>query len=114
MNAILLTIVATVLFALGAAAQHDAHPSAPPSTQADPVKPAMSGGMMAEHGMMMKHHEAEKLVDDLQKSFAAIQAEKDPAALKVKLAAHGALLNELKAKLQGMMDDKAAMKEMMG
>jgi hypothetical protein len=106
MNAFLLTIVATILLAIGAAAQNP-DSQALPSPGRTTAKPGMSSGMMAGiDGMMMKHQEAEKLADDLLKSFAAIQAEKDPAALKVKLEAHGALLKELQAKLRGMMDDK--------
>src|SRR5712692_7396201 len=41
-----------------------------------------------------------KLVDQLLKSFAAIEAEKDPAPLQQKLAEHGSLLKELQTKGQ--------------
>jgi len=54
----------------------------------------MMGQMMADRA------EIGKLVDELAKSFAAIEAEKDPAALKAKLAKHGKLLKELQAKVQ--------------
>jgi hypothetical protein len=59
----------------------------------------MSGDMMTQMPkMMMGQTETGKLVDQLVKSFTAIEAEKDPAALKGKLAEHGALLKELQTK----------------
>jgi len=51
-------------------------------------------------GMAMNQNETAKLVDQLVNSLAAIEAEKNPKARKEKLAAHGALLKELQAKLQ--------------
>lgn len=63
--------------------------------------------MSQMHPMMMGQTETAKLVDELQKSLAAIEAEKDPGALKAKLAEHGELLKQLQAKIQGqsrMMD----------
>jgi hypothetical protein len=80
----------------GAAAQHEGHTMpATDKSAAAPVKDEMKGGMMAEHA------EAAKLADQLVNSFAAIENETDPAALKAKLAEHGKLLKELQAKLQG-------------
>jgi hypothetical protein len=59
----------------------------------------MSGGM----AMMAQHQETAKLIDQLVASFAAIDAEKDPAVLKGKLAEHGTLLKQLQAKSQESM-----------
>lgn len=83
----------------GAVAQHEGH-GAPPADKsaAQPTNDAkheMKGGMMAEHA------EAAKLADQLVAGFAAIENEKDPAALQAKLAEHGKLLKDLQAKLQG-------------
>ena len=75
--------------------------------------------------MMAEHAEAAKLVDQLMNGFTAIESEKDPAALKEKLAEHGKLLKELQTKLQGqsqmmeqmhgkMMDGKMMGGKMMG
>ena len=86
----------------GAAAQHEGHTMpAPDKAAAAPAKDEMKGGMMAEHA------EAAKLADQLVNGFAAIENEKDPAALKEKLAEHGRLLKELQGKLKAqsqMMD----------
>ena len=41
-----------------------------------------------------------KLLDEILKSFDAIQAEKTVEGMKEKLAAHGFLLQELQAKIQ--------------
>ncbi|MEO8100188.1 MAG: twin-arginine translocation signal domain-containing protein [Acidobacteriota bacterium] len=72
----------------------------------------------AEMGMMKQHEETTKLVDQLAKSFAAIEAEKNPAELQKKIAAHGVVLKELQAVTQGhgkMMDEmKAKMATKMG
>ena len=54
----------------------------------------MMGQMMADRA------EITKLIEELAKSFAAIESEQDPAALKAKLAEHGKLLKELQAKVQ--------------
>lgn len=61
--------------------------------------------------MMKGQQETAKLVEQLAQSFAAIEAEKDPATLAQKLAAHGALLKELQTKTQAhgkMMDEMKA------
>jgi hypothetical protein len=88
------------LFVGAAAAQHDQHQAEPGA----PPEKAGAGGthmMMAQMPHMMAgHDEIVKLAEKLQNSFAAIEAEKDPAALKAKLDEHGALLKELRVKLQ--------------
>ena len=50
--------------------------------------------------MMVGQNETGKLVGQLVKSFAAIEAEKAPAALKTKLVEHGSLLTDLQTKIQ--------------
>lgn len=105
------------LFIVGASAQHEEHhkdQAAPPATQADSAKPGMAGGMMSHMQMMNAEQETAKLTDELLKSFAAIQSEKDPAALKAKLEAHGALLKELQAKVQSHAHMMEMMHQMMG
>ncbi len=59
-------------------------------------------GQMADHmsEMMGGHREMAALVEKLAQSFAAVQAEKEPAALAKKLAAHGELVKELQTKVQ--------------
>jgi hypothetical protein len=62
----------------------------------------MTGQMMGQMGQMMTTRaELAKVTDQLVNGFAAIENEKDPAALKQKLAEHGKLLKELQTKLQG-------------
>jgi len=97
---ILLAGAAVTIFAVGAAAQHEGHHSdaaAPPAKAAasDTQKPC---GMMAQKEQAAA--ETSNLADQLLKSYEAIQAEKDPAALKQKLAEHGTLLKELQSKVQ--------------
>jgi hypothetical protein len=60
-------------------------------------------GMMMSHmnGMMEGHGDAAKIVDQLQKNVAAMQAEKKSGAMKEKLAAQAALLKDLQARLDG-------------
>ena len=71
---VLITITATVLFAQNMPTQHEQ--------------------------MMSQHEEMGKLIDQLVKSFSALENEKDPALLKKDLAEHGALLKELQSKFQ--------------
>jgi hypothetical protein len=68
-------------------------------------------GMMAE---MQGQQETARLVDRLLASLAAIETEKDPAALKEKLAAHRALLKELQAKVEAESGRMEKMHQMMG
>jgi hypothetical protein len=56
----------------------------------------MGGGMMGMMGQMTSHHQQmTTLMAKLMDSMAAIQNEKDPAALKAKLADHAALLKQM-------------------
>jgi hypothetical protein len=63
--------------------------------------------------MMMGQNDTAKLVDQLTKSFAAIEAEKNPTARKKKLAAFGVLLKELQAKVQAQSHMMDMMQHMM-
>ena len=62
----------------------------------------------------MGQNETGKLVEQLLQNLAAIEAEKDPAALKTKLAEHGALLKEFQAKVQHQGHMMEMMQHMMG
>jgi hypothetical protein len=111
--------VATGLFVTGAVAQHEEHhdQAAPPAGKADTGKMGgmMSGNMMTQMPkMMMGQTETGKLVDQLAQSFIAIEAEKDPAALKAKFAEHDALLKELQTKVQAQSHMMDMMQHMMG
>src|ERR1019366_7677604 len=69
----------------------------------------MSQDMMTQHQKMMtQHEEMGNLIDQLLKSFSALEHEKDPVLLKKELAEHAALLKELQSKFQ----QNSAMMEM--
>ena len=60
----------------------------------------MGGGMMGMTGQMTTHHQQmSTLMNKLVESMAAIQNEKDPEALKSKLAEHQALLNQMRSQM---------------
>ena len=62
----------------------------------------MGGGMMGMMGQMTSHHEQmNTLMNELMQSMSAIQNEKDPEALKSKLAQHEALLNQMRGQMMG-------------
>jgi hypothetical protein len=112
---LLAIVIGTGLLVTGAAAQHEDHHGTPPATAGDNAgagKGGMSGGMMSG-GMMSGQAETRKLVDQLAASLAAIETEKDPAALKTKLAEHGALLKQLQAKVQAQSQMMDMMQHMM-
>ena len=70
---------------------------------------------MMSGGMMMGQTETGELVEQLLKSFAAIiEAEKNPVALKEKLAEHSSLLKELQARVQTQSHMMDMMQRMMG
>jgi hypothetical protein len=70
----------------------------------------MGGGMMGNMGQMTTHHQQmSTLMSKLMDSMAAIQNEKDPAALQSKLAEHRALLDQMR----GQMMQQGKMMEMM-
>lgn len=105
--------VATGLFVTGAVAQHEEHHQDQAAPPADKIDTAKTGGMMSGN-MMMGQNETGKLVEQLMRSFAAIEAEKDPAALREKLAEHGALLKDLQTKVQTQSHMMDMMQHMMG
>jgi hypothetical protein len=112
--------IAMGLFVTSVVAQHEEHhkdQAAPPVDKTDTGKTGgtMSGNMMSQMPqMMMGQNETGKVIDQLMKSFAAIEAEKDPAALKEKLAEHGSLLKELQTKVQAQSHMMDMMQHMMG
>ena len=110
--------VATGLFVTGAVAQHEEHhqdSAVPPADKAGKNGGMMSGDMMSQMPqMMIGQSETAKLVDLLTKSFAVIEAEKDRAKLKDKLAEHGSLLKELQMKVQAQSHMMELMQHMMG
>ncbi|HZT68227.1 MAG TPA: hypothetical protein VFC10_00555 [Terriglobia bacterium] len=110
--------LAAGLLVTGSAAQHEEHHQATqqPGTAAPPNEAkGMSGNAMSQMPMMMsKQNETAKLIDQLLESFAAIEAEKDPAELKKRLTAHGALLKELQTKAQAQSHMMDMMQHMMG
>jgi hypothetical protein len=60
----------------------------------------MGGGMTGMMGQMTAHHEQmSALMNKLMQSMAAIQSEKNPQALKSKLADHQALLDQMRSQM---------------
>ncbi len=60
------------------------------------------GGMMGMMGQMTAHHQQMLgLMNKLTQSMTAIQNEKDPEALKSKLAEHQKLLDEMRSQMMG-------------
>ena len=98
---ILSLLVVATLFIDGAIAQHEGHEIPQTAPAADKAPPC---GMMADHARVTR------LTDQLSSSFAAIENEKDPAALQTKLAAHGELLKQLHATVQGAANKMESMK----
>jgi hypothetical protein len=118
---LVVAITATVgLLVTGALAQHEEHHQDQAGPAAGKTEPGKMGGMMSGNmmsqmpKMMMSQNETGQLVDQLVKSFAAIEAEKDGAALKEKLAEHSALLKELQTKVQSQSRMMETMQHMMG
>ena len=79
---------------------------------------SMNEGMMGSMGMMGQmgnHHK--QMMDDMNKlmeSMSAIEAEKDPAALKQKFAAHRALLDQMRSRMMQQGEMMQRMQHMMG
>jgi hypothetical protein len=102
-------------FGVGAAAQHSHNHSQDSAQQAQSAQAQsnsgiMGGGMMGQQeagqgqgmmsgGMMSQmathHQQMSELMNKLMQSMAAIRSEKDPEALKSKLAEHQALLDQM-------------------
>ncbi len=97
-KAIVVSVLAAAL-SLFAAQSASAQQSQTNQNQSQPGM--MRGGMMGQnmmgtmHGMMGNQQQMFALMEKLMASLKAIQDEKDPAALKSKLAEHQALLNQM-------------------
>jgi len=100
---IAVSVLATALSAFAvesARAQHDEHHSQDQAAH-EQSKTGMMGGIAGQNmmGMMsqMKGHQQQmfRLMEKLMASMKGIQEEKDPAALRSKLAEHQALLNQM-------------------
>jgi len=104
---------AMLTFGVIAIAQQQGSSNQSQPSQSQPVQPSMMGGGMM--GQVGNHHQ--QMVDNMNKlmqRMSAIEAEKDPAALKSKLAAHRALLEQMRSQMMqqgGMMQQ---MQNMMG
>lgn len=91
-------LAASALFAATLTAQNDSKDKM--GQMKAQMKAKMQAKMKDKQGGMMDHHsEITQLVDKLAQSFAAVQAEKDPAQLAKKIAEHGAILKELQTKM---------------
>jgi hypothetical protein len=110
------------VYAGRAAAQHSHDHSADSTnqnqTKSDTASPGMKGqgmtggAMTGMMGQMMTHHKTMSgLMTKLMASMKAIEDEKDPAALKAKLAEHRALLGQMHTQ---MMQQGGRMKDMTG
>lgn len=124
---VLAIAAATGLLVTGAVAQHEEHhpdqAASPPASTADKTDSAKTGGMMSGEmmsqmmsqmpSMMKGQNETAQLVDRLTKSFAAIEAEKNPTARKKKSAAFGVSLKELQAEVQAQFHMMEMMQHMM-
>jgi superoxide dismutase len=111
---IMVVAAAVLTFGVVAVAQQQGSSNQPSQNQ--PVQPGMmGGGMMAMMGQMGTHHQ--QMVDNMNKlmqSMSAIEAEKDPAALKSKLAAHRALLEQMRSEMMQQAGMMRHMQNMMG
>jgi hypothetical protein len=104
-------LLAAVLFTfgIGSAAQRSAaDQSQQNQTAQDQTNSGMMGGGMMGQGqgmtgmmgqMTTHHQQMSGLMTKLMESMAAIQSEKDPEALKSKLAEHQALLNQMHSQM---------------
>lgn len=66
-----------------------------------PMGRRMMGGNMMMGQMTTRHQEMTQLMSKMMQSMTAINAEKDPAKLKVLLAEHTALLDQMHSKMMG-------------
>lgn len=92
---VILVLGLIALLATGTAAQHTQHHPEQTPPQQKAKSQAASGGMMARHAEMTK------LLDELSESLTALEAEKDPAIMKKKLAEHRVLIEQLQSKMKG-------------
>ncbi|MFM2124068.1 MAG: hypothetical protein RL328_519 [Acidobacteriota bacterium] len=93
-------LVATLTAQTGASQDKMGQMKAKMAQMKDKMKAKMETKMAESKSDEMSHHrEITQLVDKVAQTFAAVQAEKDPAALAQKLAAHEAAIKELQAKI---------------
>jgi hypothetical protein len=103
--------VATGLLVTAAMAQHEEHQTPPRPDKTDTGK---MGGMTSGMSQMMTgQSETAGLVDQLMKSFAAIETENDPTAVREKLAEHALLLTKLQTMVQAQSRRMDMMQNMM-
>jgi len=76
-----------------------------------PMGNMMGGGAGQMGEMMARHQQMMSNMNKLMQSMAAIEAEKDPAALKAKLAEHRAVLEQMRSQ---MTHQSEMMQQMMG
>ena len=86
-------LVALFLFSMAVAAQHPEHHPAQTTPKAE-SREDKPGAMMAQH------QEMEKLIDYLLHSLAAMEVERDPAAITSNLANHRSLLEQLQSRVK--------------
>jgi hypothetical protein len=88
------------MFVIGGAAQKSQQNSQDQTTQSQSNPGMMGGGMMGMMGQMTTHHQQmSALMNKMIESMTAIQNEKDPEALKSKLAEHQALMNQMRSQM---------------
>jgi ElaB/YqjD/DUF883 family membrane-anchored ribosome-binding protein len=116
-------MLAMSAFAVGGLVQRPAQNDSPPpvaqprAEQPFPgmmrgMGPGMMNGGTGQMGQMMnRHQQMMENMNKLMQSMAAIEAEKDPAAQKAKLAEHHALLEQMRSQ---MMQQGEKMQQMMG
>ena len=114
-----LTLAMSAL-AVGGLAQRATQDQSPQSQQPTPrmmqgTGPGIMGGgkgTVGQMGQMTNRHQ--QMIENMSKliqSMAVIEAEKDPAALKARLAEHRALLEQMRSQ---MMHQGEMMQQMMG
>ena len=108
----------SLLFVTHVAAQQPEHPPEhhPGTPETATEKPMMhQQHMMDQHQQMQAEHRAiQSSVDELLKSFASLENEKDAAVLKTKLSEHQALLTKLQGQLRQSSEKMAAKMKNMG
>jgi hypothetical protein len=88
------------ILVIGGAAQKSQQNSQDQTTQSQSNPGMMGGGMMGMMGQMTTHHQQmSALMNKMIESMTAIQNEKDPEALKSKLAEHQALMNQMRSQM---------------
>jgi hypothetical protein len=100
--AVLIVAAPLAAFAIAGSARHPTQESRDQTIQ-DQSKPVVPEGTIMGPGMngtpsrmMTRHEEICETVDRLMESMTAIENEKDPAALKSRLAEHRALLEHVR------------------